>query len=124
MNSLYRLFFLSRVLLKQINELSDKKGLLENKRLTNLSPETRADSIIKELRKFPDEEVLKDYDFRNLFKQMIVVNRDRLIFVVGSEDVNTIPYNPNAIPMSFIDSYEHKVRATTSTCYFGIYINK
>ena len=52
---------------KQINELSDKKALLENKRLTNLSPETRADSIIKELRKLPDEEVLKDYDFRNLF---------------------------------------------------------
>lgn len=109
---------------KQINELSDKKALLENKRLTNLSPETRADSIIKELRKFPDEEVLKDYDFRNLFKQMIVVNRDRLIFVVGSDDVNTIPYNPNAIPMAFIDSYDHKVRSTITTCYFGIFINK
>ena len=109
---------------KQINELSDKKALLENKRLTNLSPETRADSIIKELRKFPNEEVLKDYDFRNLFRQMIVVNRDRLIFVVGSDDVNTIPYNPNAIPIAFIDSYDHKVRSTITTCYFGIFINK
>ena len=98
--------------------------MLENKRLTNLSSETRADSIIKELRKFTDEEALKDYDFRNLFGQMIVVNRDRLIFVVGSEDVNSIPYNPITIPISFIDTYNHKVRFTTSTCYFGIFINK
>lgn len=43
---------------------------------------------------------------------MIVVNRDGLIFAVGLEDVDTIPYNPNAIPMSLIDSYDHKVRST------------
>ena len=55
---------------------------------------------------------------------MIVVNRDRLIFVIGSEDINGIPYNPNTIPMSFIDTYDHKVRSTTTTCYFGIFINK
>lgn len=55
---------------------------------------------------------------------MIVVKRDRLIFAVGSEDVDTIPYNPNAIPMSLIDSYDHKVRSTITTYYFGIFINK
>jgi len=92
--------------------------------LINISPESRADLIIKTLRDFPNEPILGDYDFRSLFKQMIVVNRNRLIFVIGSGNMDTIPYNPNAIPMSFIDSYEHKVRATTSTCYFGIYINK
>lgn len=109
---------------KQINELSDKKAVDENKRLMNISPEGRANSIIKELRDFPNEEVLNDYDFRKLFKQMIVINRNRLIFVLGSENMDTIPFNPNTIPMSFIESYDHKVRSTTSTCYFGIYINK
>ena len=109
---------------KQINELSDKKVILENDRLMNVSPEGRANSIIKELRKFPEDEVLEDYDFRKLFKQMIVVNRDRLIFVLGSESMDNIPYNPNAIPMTFIERYDHKVRSTTTTCYFGIYINK
>ncbi len=109
---------------KQINELSDKKAILENKRLVNLSPEGRADLIIKTLRDFPDDSILGDYDFRALFKQMIVVNRDRLIFVIGSGNMDSIPYNPNAIPMSFIDTYDHKVRSTTTTCYFGIFINK
>ena len=109
---------------KQINEHLNKKAILENQRLINVSPEARADSIIKTLRDFPSEPVLGDYDFRSLFKQMIVVNRDRLIFVIGSNDMSKIPHNPNAIPMSFIDSYEHKVRATATTCYFGIFINK
>ena len=55
---------------------------------------------------------------------MIVVNKDRLIFVIASDDMNAIPYKPNTIPMLFIDTYDHKVRSTTSTCYFGIFINK
>ena len=109
---------------KQINEHLNKKAILENQRLINVSPEARADSIIKTLRDFPSDPILGDYDFRSLFKQMIVVNRDRLIFVIGSNDMSKILHNPNAIPMSFIDSYEHKVRATTTTCYFGIFINK
>ena len=56
---------------------------------------------------------------------MIVVNnRDRLIFAVGLEEVDTIPYNPNAIPMSLIDSYDHKVRSTINNLLLQDIINK
>ena len=56
---------------------------------------------------------------------MIVVNnRDRLIFAVGLEEVDTIPYNPNAIPMSLIDSYGHKVRSTINNLLLQDIINK
>lgn len=109
---------------KEINELSDKKAVLENERLINMSPEARANSIIGELRKIPDCDDIGDFDFRNLFKNVIIVKRDRLIFVVGSDDLSKLPYNPNTVPMSFIETYDHKVRSTTTTCYFGIYINK
>ena len=109
---------------RSIEVLENKRILLENQRITNFNPESRATSIIKELRKFPDEDDIGDYDFRKLFKQMIVINRDRLIFVIGSDDMNNLPRNPNKIPMMFIESYTYKVRSTTSTCYFGICINK
>ena len=109
---------------KTIASLSDKKVLIENERLINLSPESRALSIIKELRKFPDDEDLGDYNFRNLFKNVIVINRDRLIFIVGSSDLTKIPMNINKVPMTFIETYDHRIRSTTYTCQFGIYINK
>lgn len=98
---------------KIIASLSDKKILIENERLTNLSPESRALSIIKELRKFSDDEDLGVYNFRNLFKNVIVINRDRLIFIVGSSDLSKIPMNINKVPMTFIETYDHRIRRTT-----------
>lgn len=109
---------------KAISELENKIYLSENERITNIRPESRVASIIRELRKFPNEEDIGTYDFRRLFKQMIVINRDRLIFVIGSDDMDKLPRNPNSIPMLFVESYKYKVRSTTSTCYFGICINK
>lgn len=87
-------------------------------------PRHMADSIIKILRDFPTESFLDDHNFRNLFREMIVINIDRLIFILGSKDMDKIPYSLNAIPISFIDSYRHEVRAITTVCYFGIFINK
>ncbi len=82
------------------------------------------DSIIKILRDFLTESFLDDYDFRNLFREMIVINIDRLIFVLGSKDMDKIPYSLNAKPISFIDSYRHKVTAINTVCCFEIFINK
>lgn len=109
---------------KQINELSTQKMVLENERLIFLNPEQRANEIIQELRNFPEGDKIGDYDFRKLFKNVIVINRDKLIFIVGSDDAEKIPHNPNAIPMSFIENYSYKLRSTTYRCNFGIYIIK
>jgi len=64
-----------------------------------------------------------NYDFRRLFKRLIVINRDRLIFVVGFDDMNKIPLNPNKISMLFIEIYKYKLRVTYFTTSFGTYIN-
>lgn len=109
---------------KNINELSDEKAVLENEWLIEANPETRVNEIIKELHKFPSSDKVGDYDFRKFFKRMIVINRDRLIFVVGSENLEGLPYNPQSINMKFIESYKYRLRCTWFTCYFGIYINK
>lgn len=109
---------------KNINELSDEKAVLENEWLIEANPETRVNEIIKELHRFPTDDKVGDYDFRKLFKRMIVINRDRLIFVVGSDNLENLPYNPQSINMKFIETYRYKIRCTWFTCNFGIYINK
>lgn len=109
---------------KNINELSDGKAVLENEWLIEANPETRVNEIIKELHRFPTVDKVRDYDFRKLFKRMIVINRDRLIFVVGSDNLENLPYNPQSINMKFVETYKYKIRCTWFTCNFGIYINK
>lgn len=104
--------------------LSSEKAFLENEGLKSIDPKARASEVMKALRDFPDDVRIGDYDFRKLFKRLIVVSRDRLIFVLGSEDLSSLPYNPQTIPMRFIESYRYKVRATWSICHFGIYINR
>lgn len=112
--------------------ISEIKGELEKARanylayegLKSIDPKARASEVMKALRDFPDDVRIGDYDFRKLFKRLIVVSRDRLIFVLGSEDLSSLPYNPQTIPMRFIESYRYKVMATWSICHFGIYINR
>ncbi|MBO5578303.1 MAG: hypothetical protein J5955_04325 [Bacilli bacterium] len=109
---------------KAIKELENKKLILENGRLINLNPEIRAKQILNELEQLPTCDDIGDYNFRTLFKDLIVINRDRLTFVIGSDDLSTLPLNPNKIPMKYICEYKYKMRSARSTCYFGIYINK
>ena len=115
---------LKEQLKKNIEEVTSQKLILENERLITSNADSRANEIIKELRAFPDGNTVGDYDFRKLFKKMIVINRDRLAFVVGSDDMDKIPLNPNAITMKYIESFDYVIRSTGYTCHFGIYINK
>ena len=115
---------LKEQLKKNIEEVTSQKLILENERLITSNVESRANEIIKELRAFPDGNTVGDYDFRKLFKKMIVINRDRLAFVVGSDDMDKIPLNPNTITMKYIKSFDYVIRSTGYTCHFGVYINK
>ena len=115
---------LKEQLKKNIEEVTSQKLILENERLITSNADSRANEIIKELRAFPDGNTIGDYDFRKLFKKMIVISRDRLAFVVGSDDMDKIPLNPNTITMKYIESFDYVIRSTGYTCHFGIYINK
>ena len=115
---------LKEQLKKNIEEVTSQKLILENERLITSNADSRANEIIKELRAFPDGNTVGDYDFRKLFKKMIVINRDRLAFVVGSGDMDKIPLNPNTITMKCIESFDYVIRSTGYTCHFGVYINK
>ena len=115
---------LKEQLKKNIEEVTSQKLILENERLVTSNADSRANEIIKELRAFPDGNTIGDYDFRKLFKKMIVISRDRLAFVVGSDDMDKIPLNPNTITMKYIESFDYVIRSTGYTCHFGIYINK
>ena len=109
------------------NTFQDENSESNKRRISEIEGElekARASEVMKALRDFPDDVRIGDYDFRKLFKRLIVVSRDRLIFVLGSEDLSSLPYNPQTIPMRFIESYRYKVRATWSICHFGIYINR
>ncbi|MBO6280082.1 MAG: hypothetical protein J6M95_00680 [Bacilli bacterium] len=109
---------------REINELISQKNVLNNKKITIANPEKRVQLIIDELRRFPKDDSIGDYDFRKLFKKVIIINRDRLIFVIGSDDMSKIPYNPNSIPMSFIETMDYKFRSRTFTTQFGILVNR
>ena len=118
------IFALKEQLKKNIEEVTSQKLILENERLITSNADLRASEIIKELRAFPDGNTVDDYDFRKLFKKMIVINRDRLAFVVGSGDMDKIPLNPNTITIKYIESFDYVIRSTSYTCHFGVYINK
>ena len=109
---------------KEIDRITNELMMLENQKITTANPSAKTNEIIKELDNFPDSESIGNYDFRKLFKKLVVINRDRLVFVIGSEDMDRLPLNPNSISMEFIESFDYVIRSTSYRCFFGIYINK
>lgn len=84
--------------------------------------EEKASEIIKELKEIPENlESLENINFKRVLKRLIVVNRNQLIFIVGSDDINNLP---NSFETIFNSTFQHRIRKTYYTCNFGIYINK
>lgn len=63
---------------------------------------------------------ITDIPYRNLFSKVIVVNRDKIIFVIGNFDKEKININEATL---FNGTINHKERATTFTTEFGIVIH-
>ena len=108
----------------EIAKQTDNKLILKNEIITSTNPAARTEEIMRALKRFPETDSIGDFNFRTLFKRLVVVNRDRLIFIIGSDDLSKLPHNYNKIALEFIDTFEYRVRSTTSRCTFGIYINK
>ena len=109
-------------ILEELSRLTQEKNFIEMSIIPENIIKTRVDEIINIFDSFPiDFETLEGIDYRKLFKKVIVYNRDQLLFIIGNDDVSNIPKNPKSI---FNDTVEYRIRKTTFTCKFGIYINK
>lgn len=74
-------------------------------------------NIIKQINNI---ESLSNLHYRDLFSKMIVVKRDKLIFVIGNFDKEKIDINAKTL---FNGTIKHKERATIFTTEFGIAIH-
>ena len=95
--------------------------VIENEIITKMNPQARTKNIITELRNCPDGDSIGEYKFKKLFKRVVIYKRDKLVFIIGSEDVSKLP---KKVEPSFSCSYKYKIRKTTFICNFGIYINR
>lgn len=108
-------------LIQEITELTNQKVLLQNQILTMETAEDKAGEIINQLKKIPENlESLDNIDFKSILKNVIVINRNELVFLVGSEDINHLP---NKLQPLFETNCEYKIRKTRFICRAGIYIN-
>ncbi len=109
-------------LLIELSNLTKEKNILENKILTMETANEKANEVIRELKKIPKNlESLTNINFRSILKRMIVINRNELIFVVGSEDLSHLP--KKLVPQ-FNLTQDYMIRKTRFTCKCGIFINK
>lgn len=109
-------------LIQELTDLTNQKSLLQNKILIIEPAEDKAREIIKQLKKISQNlESLDNIDFKSILKTVIVINRNELVFLVGSENVSHLP--KKLLPL-FETSCEYKIRKTRYTYKAGIYINK
>jgi len=99
--------------------LSLKKDNLENKLLTTNNPQNKTKRIMNYLNKIYSLKSLDDFNFRNIFSKVIVVKKDKLIFVIGDTDYSKINFNSL---LQFTGIYNYKIRKTTYTAEFGLII--
>ncbi len=79
-------------LLNEITELVKERNALQNKILTMETSEEHASEIIRELKKIPENlESIENIDFKKILKRLVVINRNKLVFIVGSEDISNLP---------------------------------
>ena len=103
----------------EAKELSLKKDNLENKLLTTNNPQNKTKRIMNYLNKIYSLKSLDDFNFRNIFSKVIVVKKDKLIFVIGDTDYSKINFNSL---LQFTGIYNYKIRKTTYTAEFGLII--
>lgn len=105
----------------EIKIKTQKRLDLENELLTQINPKEKADQIIKTLREMPMQDNSNGLKFRKLFCHMIAYSRDKLLFIIGNENLKNIPKTPQFL---FKGEHSYKIRCTTYKTEFGIYINK
>ncbi len=105
----------------KINELVEQRTALQNQIVSKEEYDQRINNLLDAVKSFPDEyEGIGDTNYRSIFSNAVVVNKDLIYFIIGNSDIK-LPLKPKLL---FKSSIEYKVRLTTFTTQFGILINK
>lgn len=109
-------------ILEELTKVTQEKNFIEMTIPTEEAINRQVNEIMEILDSCPVETTSIDSNsYRKLFKKVIVYNRNKLVFIIGNDDISKLPKKINP---QFQTSIEYKIRKTTFTCKFGIYINK
>ena len=109
-------------ILEELTKVTQEKNFIEMTIPTEEAINRQVNEILEILDSCPVEVTSIDSSsYRKLFKKVIVYNRNKLVFIIGNDDISKLPKKINP---QFQTSIEYKIRKTTFTCKFGIYINK
>ena len=109
-------------ILEELTKVTQEKNFIEMTIPTEEAIDRQVNEIMEILDSCPVEVTSIDSSsYRKLFKKVIVYNRNKLVFIIGNDDISKLPKKINP---QFQTSIEYKIRKTTFTCKFGIYINK
>ena len=104
----------------KIQNLMKEKLLIQNNKLTYLSPENITNEYIYYLKELKKIESVEDYDFKKIFSKVIIIDRSEIRFIIGNEDTSKIDLSKEP---AFKGSIKYKERQTWFTTNFGIIIN-
>lgn len=104
----------------KIQNLMKEKLLIQNNKLTYLSPENITNEYIYYLKGLKKIESVEDYDFKKIFSKVIIIDRSEISFIIGNEDTSKIDLSKEP---TFKGSIKYKERQTWFTTNFGIIIN-
>ena len=104
----------------KIQNLMKEKLLIQNNKLTYLSPENITNEYIYYLKGLKKIESVEDYDFKKIFSKVIIIDRSEIRFIIGNEDTSKIDLSKEP---TFKGSIKYKERQTWFTTNFGIIIN-
>ncbi len=104
----------------KIQNLMKEKLLIQNNKLTYLSPENITNEYIYYLKGLKKIVSVEDYDFKKIFSKVIIIDRSEIRFIIGNEDTSKIDLSKEP---TFKGSIKYKERQTWFTTNFGIIIN-
>lgn len=104
----------------QINSLITKQIQERNNKLV-IDYQSLISKILDLIKQYNSIKTIDEIPFRDIFSKVIVIDRDHLIFVIGSPNLEKVDVNQKTY---FSSKIIYRVRKTNFECEFGIIINK
>lgn len=104
----------------QINSLITKQIQERNSKHV-IDYQTLISRILELIKQINSVKTIDDIPFKDIFSRVIVIDRDHLIFVIGSPNLENIDVTQKTY---FSSKIIYRVRKTNFECEFGVIINK
>lgn len=104
----------------QINSLITMQIQERNSKLV-IDYQTLISRILELIKQTNSVKTIDDIPFKDIFSRVIVIDRDHLIFVIGSPNLENIDVTQKTY---FSSKIIYRVRKTNFECEFGVIINK